>query len=53
MPALRIQMHLHGDLGVSEREGVSHRVSDIVHRVILGLQQKRRRRIAGDPNVRI
>jgi len=46
-------MQFDGDFGVPEREGISHRIPDIVHRVILGLQQKRGRRIAGDCNVRI
>lgn len=51
--ALCIQMQFHGNLGVPERDGISHRVSDIIHRVILGLEQERRRRIAGDRDVGI
>ena len=39
MPALRIQMHLHGDAGVLQCDVVSQRVVYTVHVVILRLQQ--------------
>ena len=53
MPALRIQMHLHGNPGVLQRHVVNQRLFDTVHMVILRLQQKRRRRIGGHWNIRI
>src|SRR5207249_1075297 len=53
MPALRIQMHLHGDAGVLQCDVVSQRVVYTVHVVILRLQQKCRRRLAGDMEIGI
>ena len=53
MPALRIQMHLHGNPGVLQRHVVNQRLFDTVHMVILRLHQKRGRRIGGDRNIRI
>ena len=40
MPALRIQMHLHGNASVLESDVVSHRLVYAVHVVILRLHQK-------------
>ena len=51
MAALRIQMHLHGNAGVLERDIVRQRIVYVVHVVILGLQQERRRRLAGDMEI--
>jgi hypothetical protein len=51
MAALRIQMHLHGNAGVLERDVVRQRVVYVVHVVILSLQQERRRRLAGDMEI--
>src|ERR1700737_2591575 len=48
MPALRIQMHLDGNLSVLQGDVVDERLVYIVHGVILRLQQKRRRRLPGD-----
>jgi hypothetical protein len=48
MPALGIQMHLHRDPNLLQSNVVSQRV---VHVVIFRLQQKRRRRLAGDRNI--
>ena len=53
MPALRVQMHLHGNPSLLQRNVVSQRVVYVVHVVILRLQQKRRRRLAGDRNIGI
>ena len=53
MPALRIQMHLHRNPGLLQRNIIDQRVVYIVHGVILRLQQKRRRRLAGDGDIRI
>jgi hypothetical protein len=46
-------MHLHRNPSVLQRNVVSQRVVYIVHVVILCLQQKRRRSLAGDRNIRI
>jgi hypothetical protein len=53
MTALRIQMHLHGNASLLQRNVVNQRVVYIVHGVILRLQQKRRRRLVGDGDIRI
>src|SRR5260370_1163813 len=53
MAALRVQMHLHGNSSLFQCNIVSQRVVYIVHVVILSLQQERRRRLAGDRNLRI
>ena len=53
MPALRVQMHLHGNSGLLQRNVISQRVVHAVHVVILSLQQKRRWRLTGDRNFRI
>jgi len=45
MPAVRIQMHLHGNPGLLQRNVVGQRVIYVVHVVILVLQQERRRRL--------
>ena len=45
MPALRIQMHLHRNPGILQRDVINQRLFDTVHMVILRLHQKRRRRI--------
>ncbi len=51
--AFRIQMHFCWNPGLLQRDVVNQRVVDTVHGIILGLQQKRRRRLAGDRNIRI
>jgi len=53
MPALSIQMHFHGNAGILERDVVSQRVIYIVHMVIFRLQQKHRRRLSGDVEIRV
>jgi hypothetical protein len=53
MPALGEQMHLHGNPSLLQRNVVSQRVVYVVHVVILSLQQKRRRCLAGDRNIGI
>ncbi len=50
VPALRVQMHFHRNPGVLQRDVINQRVVDAVHVIILGLQQKGRRRLAGDGN---
>src|SRR6266480_3194144 len=50
MPALGVQMHLHWNPSLLQRNVVSQRVVYVVHVVILSLQQKRRRRLAGHRN---
>ena len=50
MPALGVQMHLHWNPSLLQRNVVSQRVVHVVHVVILSLQQKRRRRLAGHRN---
>ena len=55
MPALRVQVHLHGNSSLLQGCIVTERVLYAVHMVILVLQQKRRRRLAGNisRNIRI
>jgi hypothetical protein len=53
MPALSIQVHFRRDPSVLQRNVLRQRVVDIVHVVILCLQQKRRRSLMGDRNIRI
>ena len=50
---MRIQMHFDGNLRLPQRSIVNQRVLYTVHRVILRLQQKRRRSLVGDMNIRI
>src|ERR1700683_2957336 len=51
MPSLRIQMHLHWNPSVLQRDVVSQRVVYAVHPVVLSLQQERRGRLAVDMNI--
>ncbi len=53
MPAVGIQMHLHGNPSLLQRDVVSQRVVYTVHGVILRLQQERRRRLARDMEIGI
>src|ERR1017187_3553431 len=50
VPSLSIQMHLHGNASVLQRNVVSKRVVYVVHVVILVLQQERRWRLGGHWN---
>ena len=53
MPGLGVQIHLHGNSSLLQRNVVSQRVVYVVYVVILSLQQKRRRRLAGDREIGI
>src|SRR3954468_1504719 len=53
MSALRIQVQLDGNAGLPQRGMIDDRILDWIHGVILRLDQERRRRAAGDPNVGI
>src|SRR4051812_6493465 len=53
MSALRIQVQLDGNAGFSQRRMIDDRVLDWIDGVILRLDQERRRRAAGDPNIGI
>src|SRR5882724_3035698 len=51
MPAVRIQMHLHRNLGLLQPNVVNQRFLYRVYRVILRLHQKRRRRLSSHLNI--
>src|SRR5947209_9437507 len=51
MPALRIQMHLHGNPSLLQRNVVSQRVVDVVHVVILSLDRKSTRLNSSHANI--
>ena len=53
MSASRVQMHLHGDSRVFERDVINQRLVDAVHMVVLCLKQERRRRPSGNRNIGI
>lgn len=48
MPAVSIQMHLHGNPSLLQRNVIRQRVVNIVHMIIFRLQQERRRRLTSD-----
>lgn len=53
MPAVRIQMHFHGNPSLLQRDKVRQRVVYVVQVVIFRLKQERRRRLAGDMEIRV
>ena len=53
MPALRIQMHLHGNPSPPQCNVVNQRVINTVDGIILSLQQKGRRGLVSYRNIRI
>jgi len=46
--ALGVEMHLHRNAGVLQRDVVDQRLVDAVHVVVLVLEDERRRRLAGE-----
>ena len=53
MAALGVEMHLHRNAGVLQRDVVDQRLVDAVHVVVLVLEDERRRRLAGEMSANI
>ena len=53
MPALHVHVQLRGNAGLPQGRVIDERVLDRIGGIVLRVEQERRRRVAGDANVRI